>query len=160
MSTAFQNNRPVLVDSELPAQTPVKEGNALITNGATASWNNILAMIGTKSGQVTPTTLLNTVLPSQAGNATKVLSTDGSNAAWAPATAGPIGYTGSRGVQGPIGYTGSAGVVTAGGVGSLTHTVSYNMGTYNPPALPGTWVMVVGDLHHNSDCLFDVFNAD
>lgn len=87
MSTAFQNNRPILVDSELPAQSPTKEGNALITNGSTANWGNLLSMIGTKSGQVTPNILLNTVLPSQTGKGGQTLVTDGSNATWGwPAT--------------------------------------------------------------------------
>lgn len=82
MSTSFQSSRPVVVDSELPAQTAATNGKALISNGMTASWNTILGMIGTNPGQVPPHQVTNEILPVQAGNSGKVLTTDGANVSW------------------------------------------------------------------------------
>lgn len=82
MSTSFQSTRPVIVDSELPAQTEATNGKALISNGSTASWNTILGMIGTNAGQTPPAAVVNAILPAQAGNNGKVLATDGANVSW------------------------------------------------------------------------------
>lgn len=82
MSTSFQTTRPIVADSELPAQSAATNGKGLISNGMTASWQTILAMIGTNAGQVTPTQFINAVLPSQVGQAGKSLKTDGTNVWW------------------------------------------------------------------------------
>ncbi len=87
MSSAYIASRMTVVDSELPPQTPSTNGMALISNGTTASWQNITAMIGSNPGQVTPTVVANTILPSQTGNSGKVLITDGANVAWTASTA-------------------------------------------------------------------------
>ena len=61
---------------------------------------------------------------------------------------GATGATGPAGPQGPQGPQGPAGIATiaSGGVGSLTYTISSNMGVATPPALPGTWVLVLSDV--------------
>lgn len=108
MSTAYKANVPIVaIDGDLPSQTSITNGKALISNGSTASWQPLTAMIGTNPGQVTPTALTTAILPSQTGNSGKVLQTDGTTASW---VAGPVGYTGSQGI---IGYTGSAVAGTA-----------------------------------------------
>lgn len=88
-STSYQSTRPVIADSELPAQTQATNGMALISNGATSSWNYITATIGTNQGQVPPAVVANAVLPSQTGNAGSVLTTDGTNVSWQPSSGGP-----------------------------------------------------------------------
>jgi hypothetical protein len=85
MSTSFQNNRPVVVDSELPAQNSTTNGSALISNGVTSSWMPLTAMIGTNGGQVTPNTLSAAMLPLQTGHANQFLQTNGAGTvSWAP----------------------------------------------------------------------------
>lgn len=137
MSTSFQSTRPIVVDSELPAQTASTNGKSLISNGMTASWQTILGMIGTNAGQVPPVQFLNVILPPQPGNETKVLQTDGSNVSW---VSGAVGYTGSAGTNGApgasitgftgsagaVGFTGSAGV---GYTGSTGYTGSFDSST-------------------------------
>lgn len=81
-STSYHSTRPVIADSELPAQTAVTNGMALISNGATSSWNYITAMIGTNPGQVPPASVHNAILPPQSGNDGRVLTTDGVSASW------------------------------------------------------------------------------
>lgn len=116
MSTSFQTTRPIVVDSELPAQTAATNGKALISNGMTANWTTILGMIGTNAGQVPPTQFLNAVLPSQTGNGGKALVTDGSNATWV----GPVATTA---------YVQSAGQNSQG---SKTVSTSTPIGTGTP----------------------------
>ena len=82
MTTSYRDTRPTIVDSELPAQTTATNGMALISNGATASWQFITAMIGTNAGQVPPNTVANRILPAQNGNDNKVLVTNGTNVVW------------------------------------------------------------------------------
>lgn len=82
MPTSFQSSRPIVVDSELPAQTTATNGRALVSNGVTASWNTVLSMIGTNPGQSQPNTVLNAILPSQTGNADRVLQTNGTSSSW------------------------------------------------------------------------------
>lgn len=82
MPTSFQSSRPIVVDSELPAQTTATNGRALVSNGVTASWNTVLSMIGTNPGQSQPNTVLNAILPSQTGNANRVLQTNGTSSSW------------------------------------------------------------------------------
>jgi len=82
MSTSFPSRRPIVADSELPAQTEETNGKALISNGFTSSWNTILGMIGTNLGQTQPNVVLNTILPSQLNNGGKALVTDGVNTSW------------------------------------------------------------------------------
>jgi malate synthase len=82
MSTSFPSSRPVVVDSELPAQTESTNGKALISNGFTCSWNTILGMIGTNSGQTQPNSVLNAILPSQQSKNGRALVTDGVNTSW------------------------------------------------------------------------------
>lgn len=175
MSTSFQQNRPIVVDSELPAQTAATNGKALISNGMTASWQTILGMIGTNAGQVTSTHFLNAVLPSQIGNVGKVLQTDGSNSTWVMeptgftgsrgsqgftgsagtnGTTGAVGFTGSAGTNGTNGtpgaqgYTGSAGSVSLTGVGSIQATRIPAGGTASPP-VTGSWVAIATQLDTN-----------
>ena len=81
-TTSYQSNRPAIIDSELPAQTSATNGMALISNGASASWQFVSAMIGTNAGQVPPNTFANRILPPQNNNAGKVLITNGSNIEW------------------------------------------------------------------------------
>lgn len=82
-TTSYHSTRPVIADSELPAQTPATNGMALISNGATSSWQFLTAMIGTNPGQVPQATIANKVLPDQTNNGGKVLITDGSHVSWA-----------------------------------------------------------------------------
>lgn len=136
MSTAYQANVPIVaIDGELPAQTSITNGKALISNGSTAAWQAITAMIGTNPGQVTPTAFATAVLPTQTGNSGKVLTTNGTTASW---SSGAVGYTGS---QGTIGYTGSSGPagspnpstvvgITSDGAGTLIIT-RQDGSTYN-----------------------------
>jgi hypothetical protein len=93
MSTSYQSTRPIVVDSELPAQSEATNGKALISNGITASWNTVLGMVGTNPGQVPPHQLLNTILPDQSGNNGMVLTTDGANASWSTGGSSTTGYT-------------------------------------------------------------------
>ncbi len=88
MSTSFQSTRPVIVDSELPAQSAATNGKALISNGVTSSWNTVLGMIGTNQGQTPPAMLLNAILPTQVSQAGKVLTSDGTNTSWQPVGTG------------------------------------------------------------------------
>lgn len=123
MSTSFQSNRPIVVDSELPAQTTATNGSALISNGTTVQWKKVTDMIGTNAGQATPTQVLNMVLPTQLNNAGKVLHTDGTNITWVME---PVGYTGSIGYTGSAGYIGSASTVIGytGSTGAIGYTGS------------------------------------
>lgn len=82
MSTSFQN-KPVAVDSVMPAQSALTNGKTLVSNGSTVSWNTILGMIGTNPGQTTPASTTNAILPAQSGNTGMVLTTNGANATWA-----------------------------------------------------------------------------
>lgn len=67
MSTSFQSSSPIVIDSELPAQTANTYGNVLVSNGTSAAWNTILSLIGTAGGQTPPATVLNAILPMQTG---------------------------------------------------------------------------------------------
>lgn len=120
MSTSFQSPRGVIVDSELPAQGPSTNGKALISNGMTANWNNILGMIGTNPGQVTSTQFLNSILPTQTGNANTVLWSDGFNTSWVS------GYASTTYVQNSIQTTGQ------NSQGSKTVSTSTPFGTATP----------------------------
>ena len=118
MSTAYKANVPIVaIDGDLPSQTSITNGKALISNGSTASWQPVTAMIGTNPGQVTPTALTTAILPSQTGNSGKVLQTDGTTASW---VAGPVGYTGSQGITGYTGSTGATGFTGSHGVSGYT----------------------------------------
>lgn len=81
-TTSYHSTQPIIADSELPAQTSATNGQALISNGMTSSWQFITAMIGTNAGQVSPNGVTNAILPDQSGNVNCVLWTDGANTYW------------------------------------------------------------------------------
>jgi hypothetical protein len=121
MSTSFQN-KPVAVDSTMPAQSALTNGKTLISNGVTVSWNTILGLIGTNAGQTPQAATANAVLPPQGSNAGKFLTSDGSNVSWAS----------------------SAGSTTIGDIGTYVCILGAfaSPGTVISTGHPGTWVMV------------------
>ena len=145
MSTAYKANVPVLaIDSDLPSQTAVTNGKALISNGFTASWQPVTAMIGNNPGQVTPTAFTTAILPPQTGNTGKVLQTDGTVASWVTE---PVGYTGSRGA---VGYTGSVGATGTTGYTGSVGTTGYtgSQGTVAVGTGVGSYLMIQGTYSH------------
>jgi len=127
MSTSFQSSRPVVVDSELPAQTAATNGKALISNGMTASWNTILGMIGTNPGQVPPHQLANEILPAQSGNAGKFLTSDGSNVSWADVSGGSgVTIPDQTGQDGKVLATIEGGLTWVAGVPNASTGTTYD----------------------------------
>lgn len=117
MSTAFTQFNAIPIDGALPTQNTSTAGKALISNGSSANWNTVLAMIGASSGQTTPKDLAAAVLPSQVGNSSKVLSTDGvGNLSWVDQS------------------TGGSGGVTSLVIGGTTYTGSVNFSSITVPA--------------------------
>ena len=60
------------------------------TTGTAANVTGIVAIANGGTGQTTANGALNALLPLQTGNATKVLQTDGTNAAWVAPSASPV----------------------------------------------------------------------
>jgi len=86
-------------DAIVALETKVGVDNSVVTTSLDYKINNIdptkitgqvpIAQGGT--GQATANTALNALLPSQTGNATKILQTDGSNSSWASIVASNVG---------------------------------------------------------------------
>ena len=95
----------ILVGSSGGVATPVAmSGDATISNAGAVTLNTVpIAQGGT--GQVTQQDAINALLPSQTGNANKILQTDGTNATWSPASATgvtTVSVVTANGLQGSV----------------------------------------------------------
>jgi len=117
MATSFTQFQAVPIDAALDPQNTATVGKALISNGSHATWNTILSMIGPGSGQTAGADVANAILPSQSGQAGKVLSTDGNGTlSWVTDQAGAGGGVTSITISGVT----STGAVTITNVPSAT----------------------------------------
>lgn len=106
----------------------------------------------------------NQVLPSQAGNAGKFLTTDATNTSWATVTAGVSGSGTTNTIPlwtagttlGDSALTQSAGNVTCSGDFAVSSSKVYKIGTESVLDITGTRVLRVGNSGTNtgSNCLF------
>jgi len=104
----------------------------------TGTWNaTTIAIAKGGSGQVTANAALNAFLPSQATNAGKFLTTDGSNTSWAT-TAGAGTVTSVDVSGGTTGLTTSGGPVTAAGTITLAGTLAVANGGTGVTTSTGT----------------------
>lgn len=97
MTTSFRNP-PIAVDSVMPAQSEQTDGKTLISNGVTVSWNTILGLIGTNTGQTPQAATANAVLPPQTSSAGMFLMTTGANAVWSTIPQSTVGTLTSGGI--------------------------------------------------------------
>jgi len=85
-------NHGVLLGQSTSAVASASPGSStfpLVSNGASADPSfQVLPIAGGGTGQTTANAALNALLPSQTGNANKVLVTDGSNTSWGNASGG------------------------------------------------------------------------
>lgn len=117
MATSFTQFQAVPIDAALDPQNTATVGKALISNGSHATWNTILSMIGPGIGQTTGAAVANAILPSQSGQAGKVLTTDGNGTlSWVTDQAGAGGGVTSITISGVT----STGAVTITNVPSAT----------------------------------------
>ena len=121
MSTAFTNLQAVPLDSALPAQNTGTAGKALVSTGTSGQWNTILSMIGPGPGQTLGSAVANAILPTQAGAAGKILSTNGNGVlSWVTDTASSAGVTSitidGTTYTGPVTITSVPSATTAGNV--------------------------------------------
>ena len=89
-STSYTGDRPAYgEDTVLPAQSAYTTNKAIMSINGVPVWNTILGGIGDKDGQARPDECVGTVLYDQASNAGRMVSTDGTNLAWASNTTSP-----------------------------------------------------------------------
>jgi hypothetical protein len=92
-------------------------------SGTSSNVTSTVAIANGGTGQITSTGALNALLPTQTGNTGKYLTTDGSNASWAPTTgAGTVTSVNVSG--GTTGLTTSGGPITAAGTITLAGTLA------------------------------------
>lgn len=106
-------------------QTFANDTNVTITsatNTHTLGWSGSLAISRGGTGQTTANAALNALLPSQATNNGKVLTTDGTNTSWT--TVGGTGTVTSVGLTMPTGFSVSGSPVTASGTLAVTTSLS------------------------------------
>lgn len=96
----------------------------------TAAVSGILPIANGGTGQATANAALNALLPSQTGNNTKVLQTDGTNTSWATAASGAVT---SVALTAPSAFTVSGSPVTSSGTLALSYS-----GTAIPVSSGGT----------------------
>lgn len=108
------------------------------TSGTAAGLSSTLAIASGGTGQTTATNAINALLPSQTGNAGRVLTTDGSVASW-----GAAGSVSSVAVSGANGIGVSGSPITSSGtislsLGAITPTSVTSSGTVTGTNLSGT----------------------
>jgi len=107
------------VDNPLSLQN----GQALVYNDFTSLWENTFVDYNTLLNQPT----LNTFLPDQAGNAGEVLTTDGTNAYWAPVSGG--------GTVTSITTVGNNGITVSGSPITTSGTFTLGLGNITPASV-------------------------
>ena len=155
-AVTISNSGVLSVDGGTTGLTPV-----LATTGA-VSLGGVLGVASGGTGQVTAAAALTALLPSQVGNANKVLTTDGTNASWGPVPVGFVQYDDISSSFDGIVTTGSLTVggvptppspvsnimVFLGGVAQIpgaanSYTVAGSTITFSTPPAPGTFFYAV-----------------
>ncbi len=141
-----------------PAELPSQSGNAnkyLQTNGTTASWDAVnistaditgtLPIANGGTGQTSAANAINALLPSQASQSGKYLTTDGTNTSWSTISAGKqtaifkVTTNGSGGVSATV-IQGISGVTWAATISgsNIVLTPTPNIFTFNSIAFGST----------------------
>ena len=130
---------------------PTYVGQSSITTVGTitsGTWNgNAIPIANGGTGQITANAALNALLPSQTGNAGKILKTDGTNTSWIAGGAGSVTNISTTGpiTGGPITATGTIGITQ-----STTSTDGYlsstDWNTFNSKLSTISGISAGGDL--------------